>query len=127
MTYGWQYLRLVNGRLVDNNTGADANPNWPYFQSEQEAETWLAQQDVRATVISAAVELVRPRWSPHIMDKVRQWKGLSGWDTSKDAEIDEMSRNEVFDACLEWEGIIGYGSTIRGWIEDIYGVPLSAL
>ena len=31
-----------------------------------------------------------------------------------------MSKDEVFDALLEYEGIVGYGTRIRGWFKDIY-------
>lgn len=59
-----------------------------------------------------------------IMDFVRQRLGLEEGDTLKDGEINAMSQNEVFDACLVWEGIIGYGPTFRRWIKNIYNVDL---
>ena len=66
-----------------------------------------------------------PKYPSWIMEKVRQRLGCElVTDTSKDAGINDMSKNEVFDACLEWEGIIGYGYMIKGWIKDIYGVTL---
>lgn len=37
-----------------------------------------------------------------------------------DEEIRCMSKDEVFDALLEYEGILGYGTRIRGWLKDIY-------
>jgi hypothetical protein len=46
------------------------------------------------------------------------------FDTSHDDEIRDMPREAVFDKCLTWEGIIGYGFQIRSWIEDIYKVSL---
>lgn len=60
----------------------------------------------------------------YIMQTVRQHLGLEEWDTSRDEEINGMSHGTVFDHVLEWEGIIGYGYTIHGWINDIYGVNL---
>jgi len=60
----------------------------------------------------------------YIMEKVRQRLGLESYDTSRDEEINLLPRNNVLDACLEWEGIIGYGYTIRDWIKDVYGVTL---
>jgi len=60
----------------------------------------------------------------YIMEKVRQHLDLEPYDTSRDSEINDMSRNEIFRRCLEWEGIIGYDSTIKYWIKDIYGVTL---
>jgi len=61
----------------------------------------------------------------YIMQKVRQHLGLESYDTSRDSEINGMSHNAIFDHCLEWEGIIGYGYQITGWITEIYGVQLS--
>ena len=60
----------------------------------------------------------------YIMEKVRQYLGVESYDISRDEQIGAMSRNSVLDACLEWEGIIGYGYTIRDWIKEIYGVTL---
>lgn len=60
----------------------------------------------------------------YIMEKVRQHLGLEAYDTSRDADINNMSHDEVFQHCLYWEGIIGYENTIKGWIKDIYGVEL---
>ncbi len=70
------------------------------------------------------VEVVSPKYLHHIMGRVRQHIGLDEFDTSRDEEINSMSHNAVLDHCLEWEGIIGYGGIVRGWIESIYGVSL---
>ena len=45
----WYYYRLVNGRLIDDN-GYDMNTNIPSFASEAEAEQYLIDQDIRASV-----------------------------------------------------------------------------
>lgn len=60
----------------------------------------------------------------YIMESVRQRLGLEPYDTSRDDEINSMPHNAIFDHCLEWEGIIGYGYTIRNWIMDIYGYTM---
>ncbi len=70
-------------------------------------------------------EYVMPKYLHHVMGRVRQHIGLVEFDTSRDEEINNMSHSAVLDHVLEWEGIIGYGGTIRGWIETIYGVDLS--
>lgn len=59
-----------------------------------------------------------------IMRKVRQYMDLESNDTSKDEEIMQMSKDEVFDTCCEWEGLIRYGSKLRGWVESIYEIEL---
>ena len=50
MQFNWIYFALVKGRLVDNETGSEGNVNWPSFNSEEEAERWLQENDIRANV-----------------------------------------------------------------------------
>lgn len=86
---------------------------------------WKQGQD-GGTVEMIAPARVEPKYSAEIMEAVRQHIGLdSPYDTSRDAEINEMSHNSILDHVLEWEGIIGYGYRIQGWITEIYGVQLS--
>lgn len=60
----------------------------------------------------------------YIVEQAREALGLDKDDESNDYEIDTMSHDEMFELLLEYEGIIGYASMIRGWIEDIYEVTL---
>jgi hypothetical protein len=60
----------------------------------------------------------------NILRIVRQNLNLEPTDASKDDEINAMSQSEIFNCVCEWEGIIGYSRTIRGWIKDIYGINL---
>lgn len=60
----------------------------------------------------------------YIMQKVRQNLGLEEDDYSRDEEIHLMSKNTVFDRCLVWEGICGYGEMIRNMVIDIYKVKI---
>lgn len=62
--------------------------------------------------------------SNEIMQYLRQRRWLEQNDTSQDDEIKEMSKQEVFEEVLIWNGMIGYGSTITNWIEEIFGVKL---
>ena len=62
-----------------------------------------------------------------IMEDVRQNLGLEADDTSKDDEISEMSRDEILDRVCEWNGLIGYGSTVREWVENIWVNDLDAV
>lgn len=59
-----------------------------------------------------------------IMEDVRQNLGLEASDTSRDDEINGMTRQEVLDRVCNWNGLIGYAGTIREWIEDIWGIDL---
>ena len=60
----------------------------------------------------------------HILKKLRQRWGLDEDDKSKDDVFNNYSPNEVLDEVCMWEGLIGYGPCIRGWIESIYGIDL---
>lgn len=71
------------------------------------------------------VDVVEPKYPEYIMNKVRQSLGLEAWDTKRDEEINLLPKHNIFGACLEWEGIIGYGYTIKDWVKDIYGVELT--
>lgn len=60
----------------------------------------------------------------YIMKKLRQRRNLEEDDNSQDENILKMSKQRVLDEVCNWEGLINYGRSIRGWIEDIYGVTL---
>jgi hypothetical protein len=45
----WIYCNLVKGRLVDDE-GYELNPNWPSFQCFEDAERFLEDEDIRATL-----------------------------------------------------------------------------
>lgn len=88
----------------------------------REARIWLEQEaEWTGYVSDEPVVPVYPEW---IMNKVRQSLGLEPGDMTRDGEINNMSHHEVFKRCLEWEGIIGYDYTLRGWVNDIYGIML---
>lgn len=83
---------------------------------------FITQGEISAFAQTEGAKVTYPEW---IMNKVRQRLGLEPGDMSKDSEINDMTHDSVLDHCLEWEGIIGYGYTIRGWIKDIYGIDLA--
>jgi len=51
---------------------------------------------------------MQKQYSDFIMRAVRQNIGLEEDDASRDAEIMEMSGEEIVDRYLTWNGIIGY-------------------
>jgi hypothetical protein len=64
-------------------------------------------------------------YSHSVMSRVRQQMGLEDEnDTSRDGEIQQMSKLEVFEKCLIWEGILGYDYLITEWVKNIWGVEL---
>ena len=67
------------------------------------------------------------RYPENIMRILRQRLDLDPKCNFRDREINIMTPNEAFEAILEWHGIIGYGSRIRGWIEDIYDLDFDTL
>ena len=104
---------------------------WHESESEWEAELWIDREPVDGTATQADVDelnsvttSVEPEYPTYIMEKVRQHLGLESYNTSRDAEINNMSHDSVFQHCLEWEGIIGYDIQIHGWILNIYGITL---
>lgn len=62
------------------------------------------------------------RYPEEIMECVRQRWGLEKFDDSKDEEINQLSPDEVFDHVCNWNGLLGYASTIKSWIRDIYNI-----
>lgn len=59
-----------------------------------------------------------------VMEAIRQNLDLESDDTSMDKKIMKMSKDEIFDRLLTWNGLIGYEGTIREWVNDVYGVEL---
>jgi len=60
----------------------------------------------------------------YIMCDLRQRRGLEEDDTSEDQSIMSMNKNRILDEVCNWNGLINYGSSIRGWIREIYGIDL---
>lgn len=100
-----------------NKTGV--SPGW------QEGYGYWKQDVDGGEVAKLSSANVEPKYPDYIMEKVRQHLGLEPYDTSRDEEINNVSRDLVFQHVLEWEGIIGYDYQIRSWIENIYGVNVS--
>ena len=67
------------------------------------------------------------KYPEHIMKTLRQRLNLEPDDTSSDDIINLYSPSEALDELLIWEGIIGYTSTIKYWIEVVYGLDIDAL
>ena len=62
------------------------------------------------------------KYSENVMECVRQRFGLEKYDDSRDEEINQLSPDEVFDHVCNWNGLLGYATTIKTWIGDIYKV-----
>lgn len=64
------------------------------------------------------------KYSYYIMRNIRQVLDLEPTDTSRDEEINNMSRREIIDKYLLWEGIINFTEEILSVIEEVYDVYL---
>lgn len=64
------------------------------------------------------------KYSESIMECVRQRLGLERYDDSRDEDINQLSQNEILEHVCNWNGLIGYATTIRSWIEEIYKMKL---
>lgn len=51
---------------------------------------------------------------------IKAWYKENEGKIIKDEEIDKMSKYEILDIFLEWEGIIGYTATIGSLIPDLF-------
>ena len=58
---------------------------------------------------------------------LRMSKDLDEFDTTEDKEFHLYSKSEIFESLLEWEGIIGYMTTLGSWIKDIYNIDLDSI
>lgn len=65
------------------------------------------------------------KYPEYILKYLRLRAGMDEGDTSLDAHFNNMKKDVVFEEVLRWQGIIGWGTQIRGWVEGIYGVNLS--
>jgi hypothetical protein len=59
-----------------------------------------------------------------ILRTLRETEDLDINDSSRDNEFNSMSPGDVFDKCLEWEGIVGYGMWMRSLVKGAFGVDL---
>ena len=60
----------------------------------------------------------------YILKYLRLRSGMDENDHSFDKRFNAMNSDTVFEEVLRWQGIIGWGTQIRSWIEGIYGVDL---
>ncbi len=98
-----------------------------YYEGQWWHERPIAADVKTITDIDASLLSEPPGTSPGmaysvgIMQTLREHKGLEPNDTSRDADINDMSKDDAFRSVLEYEGIIGFDFKIRNWIKEIYG------
>lgn len=64
------------------------------------------------------------RYPENIMRRLRERLGLEPDDISEDEKLNTYSPREAFNACCNWEGLIGWGDTLLGFVEDCFGIEL---
>jgi hypothetical protein len=60
------------------------------------------------------------KYSFSIMKDVRRNLGLDLLDKSRDEEIMNMDKHEVFDRVCNWNGFIGWSKEFKCWVDIIY-------
>lgn len=70
---------------------------------------------------------MKHKYPEYIMKMLRQRLGLDEDDTSRDTELNTYSPSEAFEEVCNWEGLINYASTIKHWIEGIYGFDIDEI
>lgn len=65
------------------------------------------------------------RYSEGIMRAVRQSMGLSEDNVSRDNDILQMPKDEVFRRILAAHGFAFYERSIKQWIKEIWGIDLN--
>jgi hypothetical protein len=82
---------------------------WHTSENEWEAQLWLDRGELdllRAMGPATQADVdelnksATPKYPNYIMQKVRQRLGIEENDTSRDADINNMSKDEVFQHCL---------------------------
>lgn len=64
------------------------------------------------------------KFPDHIMETLRERRGLHEKDNSEDSAINNYTKDEAFKEVLAWQGFKGWDSQIKDWVKDIYEVIL---
>ena len=66
------------------------------------------------------------KYPEYIMGYVRQNLGLDDPEVkTEDDFINSMSKDEILERVCNWNGLINYHNTVKGWVEDIYNIELN--
>ena len=114
--------------ILGNNERGNSTRNWNILDRLSDEELFDTAKIAECMDIidkcDMRLENNPNKYPEDIMQYVRQRLGADQYDDSKDAEINGMSANEVFNHVCEWNGLIGYADTIKRWVEDIYKINL---
>lgn len=114
--------------ILDEYDEGNSGWNWDILDKLSDKE--LFEEDAilkKITIIrehSDRLENPTNKYPESIMEDIRMRLGLEKYDTAKDDQINEMPKDVIFSMVCNWNGLLGYDSTIKTWIKDIYGVEL---
>lgn len=71
------------------------------------------------------IDVLDNMYDIEIMEAVRQNLGLKPDDRILDYEINKMTKRAILNSVASWNNLVGYGDTIKSWIEKIYHISLT--
>ena len=118
-----RYMEILNKNKKNNSVR-----NWGIFDKLSDDElfddTKIEECIQLINKIDEQLENNSNKYSECIMEYVRQNLGLDKYDTSKDEDINKMSKNDIFEKVCNWNNLYWYSEYIKSWIKDIYGIDL---
>lgn len=113
-------------QILEENKLSLCTLNIEQFDNVSELELIAGANDIVEKIkrYEEYVSSDKMKYPERIMRDVRKNLRLDEMDTSRDLEIYQMDRKDILNAVCTWNGLVGYGYTIAGWIEDIYQIKL---
>lgn len=112
--------------ILDKYDEVNSSYNWSILDELSDEDLYNEEKIVKKiSVIQKNQERIENnpnRYTEDVMECVRQIWGLEKFDDTRDKEINQLSPDEVFNHVCNWNGLLGYATTIKSWIEDIYKV-----
>lgn len=114
--------------ILDQHDEGNSSYNWSILDDLSDDDLYEKEKIAeKINIIQKHQERIENnpnKYSEEIMECVRQRWGMERFDVSRDEEINQLSPDEVFDHVCNWNGLLGYATTIKTWIKSIYEVDL---
>lgn len=112
--------------ILENNDLSLCTLNFNQFDRLTELELFSGADEVvkRIKKYEEYICKEKVKYPERILRDVRRNLGLNEMDTSKDLKILQMDKDDILNSVCNWNNLVGYGSTIKGWVEDIYQISL---
>lgn len=112
--------------ILDKYDEGNSSWNWGILDKLSDEDLYNEEKIVeKINIIQKHQERIENnsnRYTEDIMECVRQRLGLEKFDDTRDEEINQLSPDKVFNHVCNWNGFLGYATTIKSWIKDIYKV-----